>query len=105
MAFLTQFERNASSQVAPDLNIAGTASQARVDPRLIRLPAIDATDYRFARLSTIEELRKEEFPRLCRTIRAYIVWHAVWAEAARRLPGRSQSMSARSGSYGLAVRV
>jgi hypothetical protein len=76
MACLTQFERNPSSQVPPDdLSIAGSAPQARVDPRLIRLPVIDATDNR-------------------------VVWHGVWAEPARRLLGRSQSMSARSGSYG-----
>ena len=68
MAFLTQFERKASSQVAPDdLSIASTAPQARVDPQLIMLPAIDATDYRVARLSTIEVLLQRRASRLCRT--------------------------------------
>jgi hypothetical protein len=64
MAFLTQFERNPSSQVPPDdLSIAGSAPQARVDPRLIRLPVIDATDNRFVRLSTIDRVsQRRVFP-------------------------------------------
>jgi hypothetical protein len=66
-AFLMQPPRAASSQVATyDLNkpvdrryitaLAATVPQANVDPRPIRFPVIDATDNRFARLSTTDGL-------------------------------------------------
>jgi ligand-binding sensor domain-containing protein len=67
VSFLMQLARLASSQAAPDnLNkavkrghvtgFAGAVPQARVEPRLIRLPVVDGTDNRFAHLSTNDGL-------------------------------------------------
>ena len=58
IAFLMGPPHPASSQVAlHDPNkTAGTALQARVDPRPVQLPIIDGVDIRFTRPSTSEEL-------------------------------------------------
>ena len=67
IAFLMELVRLASSQVAHhDLNkavdkhrittLAGTAPEAREDPRPIQIPVIDGTDIRFVRTSTADGL-------------------------------------------------
>src|SRR3954452_10699382 len=63
VAFLMEPAGLASSRPVPhDVNnghivtVAGTLPQATRNPEAIRLPIVDGTDIRFARLSTSEEL-------------------------------------------------